>query len=106
MLEFSPVTLLPPLKWQTDESFLNLLRYRANQKPPITGVSPIERETLQRDFEIRTAQRFSVFSRRYHGPGEEAFAMKNYPEGMEAMRTYLDTKKDAPISLQDATWKD
>ena len=106
LLEFSPVTLLPPLKWQTDESFLNLLRHRADQKPPITGISPLEREEFQRDFAIRTAQRFSVFSRRYHGPGEDAFAMKNYGAGMEAMRVYLNTKKDAPISLKDAQWGD
>jgi spermidine synthase len=106
LLEFSPVTLLPPLKWQTDESFLNLLRYRANQKPPVTGVSSIDKEALQREFEIRTAQRLSVFSRRYHGPGENAFATRNYPSGMEALRIYLDGKKDAFISLQGAEWKD
>jgi spermidine synthase len=104
LLEFSPVTLLPPLKWQTDESFLNLLRYRAGQTPPVTGLSPVEKKALQRKFEIRTAQRFSVFSRRYHGPGEEAFATRNYPAGMETLRIYLDGKKDTPISLQGAKW--
>jgi len=104
LLEFSPVTLLPPLKWQTDESFLNLLRYRADQKPPVTGVSSMEKEALLKDFAIRTAQRFSVFSRRYHGPGENAFAVKNYPAGMEAMRIYLDGKKNSRISLQGARW--
>ncbi|VAX31395.1 Spermidine synthase, partial [hydrothermal vent metagenome] len=105
LLEFSPVTLLPPLKWETDESFLNLLRYRGDQKPPVTGLSPMEEERLLRDFEIRTAQRFSVFSRRYHGPGEDAFARKNYDAGMKAMRNYMVEKKDAPISLQGAEWK-
>ena len=99
LLEFSPVTLLPPLKWQTDESFLNLLRHRVDQKPPVTGLSPMEEEKLLRDFATRTAQRFSVFSRRYHGPGEDAFAQKNYSAGMEAMRIYMDGKQDAPISL-------
>ena len=106
LLEFSPVTLLPPLKWQTDESFLNLLSHRADQKPPVTGLPPLEEERLLRDFATRTAQRFSVFSRRYHGPGESAFAMKNYRAGMEAMRIYLDGRKDMPISLQDAQWGD
>ncbi len=106
LLEFSPVTLLPPLKWQTDESFLNLLRYRAGQKPPIAGLSPMEEERLLKGFEIRTAQRFSVFSRRYYGPGEDAFAMKNYRAGMEALRIYLDGKKDVPISLKGAEWGD
>lgn len=106
LLEFSPVTLLPPLKWETDESFLNLLRYRAGQKPPVAGLSLIEEGRLLRDFETRTAQRFSVFSRRYHGPGENAFAMKNYAAGMEALRIYMDGKKDAPISLKGATWND
>lgn len=105
LLEFSPVTLLPPLKWETDESFLNLLRYRADQKPPVIGLSPIGEERLLKDFETRTAQRFSVFSRRYHGPGEDAFAMKNYRAGMEAMRIYMDGRKDTPISLKDAEWK-
>jgi len=106
LLEFSPVTLLPPLKWQTDESFLNLLRYRVDQKPPVTGLSPMEEERLLRDFKIRTAQRFSVFSRRYHGPGEDAFALKNYNAGMEAIRIYMEGKKGAPISLKDAKWGD
>ena len=72
----------------------------------VTGTSPLELDALQKDFAIRTAQRFSVFSRRYHGPGEDAFAMKNYRAGMEAMRIYLDKQKDAPISLKDARWKD
>jgi len=106
LLEFSPVTLLPPLKWQTDESFLNLLRYRVDQKPPVTGVPPMEEERLMRNFATRTAQRFSVFSRRYHGPGENAFALKNYRAGMEAMRIYMKGKKDTPISLKDAQWRD
>ena len=106
LLEFSPVTLLPPLKWQTDESFLNLLRYRVDQKPPVTGLSSIGEERLLGDFSTRTAQRLSVFSRRYHGPGENAFAMKNYRAGMEAMRIYMNGKKDAPIRLKDAKWRD
>ena len=104
MLEFSPVTLLPPLKWQTDESFLNLLRYRVDQPPPVTGVSGLEKDELLRDYTIRTAQRFSVFSRRYHGPGEAAFAERNYPAGMEAVRIDLDARKDAPIRLDGAQW--
>lgn len=105
LLEFSPVTLLPPLKWETDESFLNLLRYRAGQKPPVAGLSSLEEGRLLQDFDTRTAQRFSVFSRRYHGPGENAFAMKNYRSGMEAVRNYMAAKKDAPISLKDAKWE-
>ena len=106
LLEFSPVTLLPPLKWETDESFLNLLRHRADQKPPVTGLSSIGDERLLRDFATRTAQRFSVFSRRYHGPGEDAFSQKNYSAGMEAIRIYLDGKKDVSISLKDAKWSE
>jgi len=106
LLEFSPVTLLPPLKWQTDESFLNLLRHRTDQKPPVAGISAIDEDRLLKNFGTRTAQRFSVFSRRYHGPGEDAFAMKNYRAGMNAIRIYMDGKKDAPISLKDAKWRD
>jgi spermidine synthase len=104
LLEFSPVTLLPPLKWETDESFLNLLRYRVDQTPPVIELSPVAQERLLGDFSTRTAQRLSVFSRRYHGPGENAFARKNYRAGMEAMRIYMESMKDAPIRLQDAKW--
>lgn len=104
ILEFSPVSLLAPLLWQTDEKFLNLLRYRVGRFPPVTGITGEEERLLRRQYEIRTAQRFAVFSRRYRGPGEAAFASKNYLSGLEAVKIYLETKKDTPISLKDARW--
>lgn len=106
ILEHSPVTLLPPLKWQTDESFINLLRHRVNRFPVFAGVSAEEEYQLRRDLNTRAAQRFAIFSRRYHGPGEQAFAAQNYPAGLEAISIYLDRIKDAPISLQNAAWDD
>jgi len=104
LLEHSAVNLLPPLKWQTDESFLNLLRFRIGEAPPVSGLSGDEAEKLHGDFQVRTAQRFAVFSRRYHGPGEAMFARQNFPAAMEAMRIFLDQIGTAPISLKDARW--
>lgn len=103
ILEFSPVTLLPPMKWETDESFLNLLRYRIDQFPPVKNVSGLEESRWRRDFMMRTAQRLAVFSRRYHGPGEEAFSMKNPLAGLEAVRIALQGK--GAIQLSQAQWK-
>jgi hypothetical protein len=31
--------------------------------------------------------------------------MKNYRAGMEAVRNYVDGRKDTPISLKEAKWK-
>ncbi len=106
ILEHSPVTLLPPLQWETDESFINLLRHRVDHFPDMAGLDSAERALLNRHLNIRTAQRLAVFSRRYHGPGEEAFAVKNYPAGLEAMRIDLENLGDRPISLKDARWRD
>ncbi len=104
ILEHSPATLLPPQQWETDQSFINLLRYRVGQSPPLSGVSEEEKAGLNRDYDIRTAQRLAVFSRRYHGPGEGALAARNYLAGLEQMKIYLDTINNAPISLKDARW--
>lgn len=104
LLEHSAVNLLPPLKWQTDESFINLLRFRIGQAPPVTGLSAAESATLYREFEVRTAQRFAVFSRRYHGPGEAMFARRNYPAALEAVKIFLDQNGNAPIRLTGARW--
>ncbi len=106
LLEFSQVTLLPPLAWQTDETFLNLLRYRVGADPPVTGISGPPKAAFKRAYEIRTAQRLSVFVRRYHGPGERLFADRAYLPGLEAMKIYLNQKGDAPIRLSGAQWQD
>ena len=105
LLEFSPVTLLPPLKLDVDETFLNYLKYRIGNYPQVRGMMPSEKRRWKKDFNTRTAQRLSVFSRRYHGPGESAFKKKNYSEGLDEIATYLDRKKDQPISLKGIQWE-
>jgi len=105
LLEFSPTTLLPPLKLEVDETFLNYLKYRVGNYPQVRGMMPSEKRRWEKGFRARTAQRLSVFSRRYHGPGESAFMKKNYSKGLEEVATYLDNKKDQPISLKGIQWK-
>ena len=100
LLEFSSVSLLPPLQWETDESFLNLLRPRLDQFPDVKGMP----EVFKQNYAVRTAQRFGLFARRYHGPGENFFASGNYLAGLDALRVYFDENKNPRISLQDAKW--
>jgi spermidine synthase len=106
LLEFSSVSLLPPLQWETDESFLNLLRPRLGQVPEVRGMSTQEQEVFNRTYAVRTAQRFGLFVRRYHGPGENFFSSGNYPGGLEALRIYFESNKSAKIHLRDAQWSD
>ena len=105
LLEFSPATLLPPLKLEVDETFLNYLKYRIGNYPQVRGMMPSEKRRWKKDFRTRTAQRLSVFSRRYHGPGESAFNKRNYSEGLDEVATYLDNKKDQPIRLKGIQWE-
>ena len=105
LLEFSPATLLPPLKLEVDETFLNYLKYRIGNYPQVRGMMPSEKRRWEKDFRTRTAQRLSVFSRRYHGPGESAFMKKNYSRGLNEVATYLDNKKDQPIRLKGIQWE-
>jgi hypothetical protein len=46
MLEFSTVALLPPLKWQVDETFINLLKYRVGNHPQINGILSSEKKNV------------------------------------------------------------
>ena len=105
LLEFSKVSLLPPMKWETDESFLNILRHRIYQKPHVKGLSSTEQNDFDRDLQLRTAQRLGVFSQRYHGPGAELFAAKNYLEGLKAMNIYFENYKKPLVHLDDARWQ-
>ncbi len=105
LLEHSLVTLLPPLKRETDETFLNILLRRIGRQPPITGVAPDEKESYLRDFELRTAQRLSIFSQRYQGPGKESFAVKNFSEGLEQTRNFLAGGESAIIHLSETGWE-
>ena len=105
VLEFSRVSLLPPMKWETDESFLNILRHRINQMPNLDGIAQEEKEDFERGFRLRTAQRLGVFSQRYQGPGAEIFSNHNYFSGLEAMRIYFDSYKKPSIHLDGARWK-
>ena len=104
-LEFSGVSLLPPMKWETDESFLNILRHRINQIPHLDGVSQEEKEDFERGYRLRTAQRLAVFSQRYQGPGAEIFSNHNYFSGLEAMRNYFDSYNKPYIHLDGAKWQ-
>ncbi len=106
LLEFSSVSLLPPLQWETDESFLNLLRPRLDQVPNVRGASVQEQEIFKRDYTIRTAQRFGLFSRRYKGPGEKFFASGNYFGGLEELRIYFESHTSSPVQLRGAHWND
>jgi spermidine synthase len=105
ILEFSTVSLLPPLKWETDEVFLNMLRHRINHNPPVTGMTLQEREAFDRNFKLRTAQRLAVFSRRYQGPGEEAFTRRNYFTGLEELNIYFDSYSKPQVHLDEAQWQ-
>ena len=105
LLEFSKVSLLPPMKWETDESFLNILRHRIYQKPPVKGLSGKEQDIFDRNLHLRTAQRLGVFSQRYQGPGAELFAEKNYLEGLKAMNIYFENYQKPLVHLDDAKWQ-
>ena len=105
LLEHSPATLVPPLKRETDESFLNLLQYRIGQLPSTRGIRPEEIDYFKRNYEIRTAQRISIFSQRYRGPGAEAFAQKNYRAGLEQVQIFLKTHEGPFIQLSGSGWK-
>ena len=50
LLEFSSVSLLPPLQWETDESFMNLLRPRLDQVPEVNGMQAQEQEVFEKDY--------------------------------------------------------
>ena len=105
LLEFSSATLLPPLKWQVDETFLNFLRHRVEHYPQVRGLITSEQKQWAKSFLNRTARRLSIFSKRYHGPGENAFSRENYPAGLKAVKAYLDNQENKPIRLKDAQWK-
>ena len=104
-LEFSNASLLPPMQWETDESFLNMLHHRIDQKAPVRGLSVKEKDIFDSNFQLRTAQRLGVFSQRYQGPGAEFFAEKSYMKGLKVMDVYFKTHKNALIHLDDARWK-
>lgn len=106
LLEFSRVSLLPPMKWETDESFFNMLRYRINQKPPVKGLSAEELVIFDRQFQLRTAQRLGLFSRRYQGPGAEYFASRDYFAGLEAMNSYFENYEKPSVHLDNAKWQE
>ena len=105
ILEHSPVNLLPPLKKETDETFLNILLRRVNRQPPISGLSIEESEFYKRDFNLRTAQRLSIFSQRYSGPGKESFSKKNYGAGIQQVKEFLENSREANVRLGDTGWE-
>lgn len=105
LLEHSPATLVPPLKRDTDETFLNLLRFRVGQFPATRGIPPETLPLYQRSYAMRTAQRLSIFAQRYRGPGAEQFAAKDYNAGLEQVQTFLESHENPLIHLSDTGWK-
>ena len=105
LLEHSPATLVPPLKRDTDESFLNLLQYRIGLFPPAKGMKPEEVSYFLRNYKMRTAQRISVFSQRYQGPGVVAFARKNHLAGLDQVQQFLHGRQEPYIRLSDSGWE-
>jgi spermidine synthase len=106
ILEHSPVTLLPPLKKETDETFINILLTRIDIKPPLSGLSNEERNDYLDSFNLRTAQRLSIFSQRYNGPGKESFSAKEFNAGLNEVKTFLGTSGKTLIRLGDNRWEE
>jgi len=105
LLEHSPANLVPPLKQQTDETFFNLLRFRVGRFPAMEGAGS-EKILLERSLAMRTAQRLSIFSQRYLGPGHALFREKNYREGLIRVQSFLDKHSSKYIHLSDDGWSD
>ncbi|MCF8720053.1 fused MFS/spermidine synthase [Nitrospina gracilis] len=104
LLEHSDAVLVPPLKRETDESFLNLLLARVGQAPPITGVTSREAAYYEQQFRLRTAQRLSVFAQRYRGPGYSLFAQKEYESAVARVRAFLEGLGDRTVRLSENGW--
>ncbi|QPJ63672.1 MAG: spermine synthase [Candidatus Nitronauta litoralis] len=106
ILEHSAVNLLPPFARETDETFLNFLLGRIGKFPNVIGLTSNNKTLLRSEFEKRTAQRLSVFSQRYQGPGTQAFQSKSYSEGLQAVSDFMEKKSGKWIGLSDAGWKE
>lgn len=104
ILEHSSAVLLPPLKIETDETFLNLLLKRVGQYPSHEGILPQDESYYRRHFLLRTGQRLSIFSQRYGGPGREAFTQKKWLEGLREVGTFLKQNSGARIKLTQESW--
>ncbi len=105
LLEHSPVTLVPPLKKQTDETFINFLRFRVNRHPPVKGWTLKEKNYFSGIYQTRTAQRLSIFSQRYLGPGNSKFEQKSYLEGLKEIQTFLKSQKNKYLKLNSTGWQ-
>ncbi len=99
LLEFSSTALLPPFKWQTDESFLNLLRHRVSQVAPLNNFTKLETRYLLSEYKLRTARRLAEFSQTYNLPGRQSFVEKDYLKGLIDFKNYLKKLNKRPISL-------
>ncbi len=100
LLEFSSTALLPPFKWQTDESFLNIFRHRLTQIPTLKNFSKLETRYLLSEFKLRTAKRLDEFSKTYHLAGEQSFEKKDYLEGLKDFKKYSTNLNNKSISLE------
>ncbi len=104
LLEHSTVNLLPPFARETDETFLNFLLGRIGEFPAIVGLDGENKARLQKEFEKRTAQRLSIFSQRYQGPGASAFQSKNYSDALKTVTTFKKKREGQWIVLSDDGW--
>ncbi len=105
LLEHSPVTLVPPFKNQTDETFINFLRFRVNQYPPVKGLNPKEKNYYSEIYQKRTAQRLSIFSQRYLGPGNSSFEQKKYFEGLKEIQSFLKSQESNYLKFSTNGWQ-
>lgn len=104
ILEHSAAVLVPPLKRETDETFLNLLLRRVGNMAPVTGIDPATLPFYERQYHLRTAQRVGVFARRYRGPGHDLFADKQYFAGLEQVRMFVDGLNGGAVRLKENGW--
>lgn len=90
---------------QTDETFLNMLRARLDNSPPLKAASSEQAQQMKERFQLRTAQRLSIFSQRYRGPGASAFEEKDFLKGLEAVKQFNANHKEPWIAVSDSGWQ-
>lgn len=104
LIEHSSVNLLPPFSRETDETFLNLLIHRVGAFPEIKNLDGVQIKLLQQEYDIRTAQRLSIFAQRYRGPGADEFRNREFAEGLRKVAQFREENGNGWITLSDQGW--